>query len=282
MDIGTGLALFGAKDLIIKLLGPTAEYLGKLTEAIAKKQIDNMSRIFYKAVKKLGNKLDEPGGVPPKILKGIFADGGFCEDEISAEYYGGVLASSRSGVSRDDRAVVLLSLLSRMSSYQIRSHYVFYSSLWKVHKGRELNIGVDIERGQLGTFIPTREYIAAMDFSSNESLSLILGHVLYGLNREGLIAAFSSPDYIPDKPENEPGITFFPMPIGLELYLFAHGISDQPIANIFKSNITIPIISGILLPEHPTRGEEPPIIIRSSRVNTTKGAKLDISIKGKA
>jgi hypothetical protein len=261
MDIGTGLALFGAKDLIIKLLGPTAEYLGKSAEVLTKKRIDNIRRIFNKALKKLGNKLNEPGGVPPKIVQGIFYDGGFCEDEISAEYYGGVLASSRSGVSRDDRTVVFLSLLSRMSSYQIRSHYVFYSSLWKVHKGRELNIDVDIERDQLGTFIPVREYIGAMDFSSNESLSLILGHVLYGLNREGLIAEFSATGNIPDKPENELGITFFPMPVGLELYLFAHGISDQPTANIFKSNIAIPMISGILLPEHPARGEKSPIII---------------------
>jgi len=259
MDIGTGLALFGAKDLIIKLLGPTSEYLGKSAEAFSKKRIDNIKSIFNKAAKKLGNKLDQPGGVPSKILKGIIDDGGFCEDEISAEYYGGVLASSRSGVSRDDRAVVFLSLLARMSSYQIRSHYVFYSSFWKVHKGRGLNIGIDVDRGQLGTFIPTHEYISAMDFSSSESLSLILGHVLYGLNREGLISEFSSTGKLPLEPENELRITFMPTVVGLELYLFAHGISDQSTADILKSMITIPMIPGILLPEHASRGKLAPL-----------------------
>jgi hypothetical protein len=268
MDIGTGLALFGSKDLIIKLLGPTVEYLGESGAAFTKKRIENIKRIFSKAERKLGNKLNEPGGVPPKILKGILDDGGFCEDEISAEYYGGVLASSRSGVSRDDRAVVFLTLLSRMSSYQIRTHYILYSSFWKVHKGRKINIGIDIERDQLGTSIPFLEYCDAMDFSDNESipiiLSIILSHAVHGLYREGLIGNFDSTGPKYDEPKNKSGITFFPTASGFELYLFAQGISDKPIATILESNIAISTISDISLPEHPSKGEMPPLDFRSS------------------
>jgi hypothetical protein len=112
-----------------------------------------------------------------------------------------------------------------------------------------------MERNQLGIFIPIEEYMVAMDLSKTEPLSIVLSHVLYGLYREGLIGDFSSSGYSPDVPLGKQGITICPMPIGLELYLFAQGISNQTLADALDSDISIPEISGIVLPEHPNKGE---------------------------
>src|SRR3990167_4792547 len=102
MDVGTGLALFGSAKFIEKLLGPTADYLGEGIKDWAKKQKENVGNIFLNAQKKLGDKIETEGMVSPKVLKGILNEGSFCEDFLAVEYFGGVLASSRSGISRDD------------------------------------------------------------------------------------------------------------------------------------------------------------------------------------
>ncbi len=103
MELETALIVlsgtFGSAKIVEKLLGPTAEYLGGGIRDYTKKGMTNLGRIFEHAAKILGDKLDEPGPVPPRVLKGILQEGYFCEDELTAKYFGGVLASSRSGVA---------------------------------------------------------------------------------------------------------------------------------------------------------------------------------------
>ncbi len=102
MDVGTGLALFGAAKIIEKLLGPTAEYIGEGAKEWTAKRVENVKYIFSIAATKLGEKINENGTVSPKVLKGILNDGSYCDDKLVLEYFGGVLASSRSNISRDD------------------------------------------------------------------------------------------------------------------------------------------------------------------------------------
>lgn len=61
-----------------------------------------------------------------RALKSIIEKGRFCEDEITSEYYGGLLASSRTEDGEDDRAVGYLNVVSKLSVSQIRFHYVAY------------------------------------------------------------------------------------------------------------------------------------------------------------
>src|SRR5208283_3371005 len=63
------------------------------------------------------------------VLKEVLSEGYFCEDELQAMYLGGVLASSKSSVSRDDRAIAYCSLVSSLSSYQLRTHCILYSTI---------------------------------------------------------------------------------------------------------------------------------------------------------
>jgi hypothetical protein len=73
-------------------------------------------------------------------LKEILENGAWCEEELQVEYFGGVLASSRTGISRDDRGAYFTSLISRLSTYQLRSHYIFYHLFKKIFDGEDINI----------------------------------------------------------------------------------------------------------------------------------------------
>ena len=77
MDLGTGLAILGSKDIVVKVLGPTADYIGKELEFFTKKRIENLKKIFNNAHKKLGSKINTTGSVPPKVLKGIINEGSY-------------------------------------------------------------------------------------------------------------------------------------------------------------------------------------------------------------
>jgi len=69
--IGAGLAILGAKEIIKKILGPTADYIGQELRNYTEKGAKNLKNIFTKAEKKLGPDIDQPGRVPPKCSKGF-------------------------------------------------------------------------------------------------------------------------------------------------------------------------------------------------------------------
>ncbi|MBO8129619.1 MAG: hypothetical protein H0Z39_10590 [Peptococcaceae bacterium] len=241
MDLGTGLAIFGAAELVNKLLGPTAEYIGEGIKNVAEKRINNIKNIFSYAIKKLGNKLETNGAVPPKVLRGVLNEGSFCDDQLSAEYFGGVLASSRSEIPRDDIGATFVALLGRLSTYQIRSHYIFYTIIKQLFDGSELNIGIDKDLEKMRVYIPISTYIVAMEFGEKENVNLITEHVIYGLRKEQLLGhmfAIGSKESLPKYfgETMEPGLIIEPSGLGVELYLWAHGNSDLPMKSFLDPN----------------------------------------------
>ena len=248
IDPGTGLTVLGgaigSKELVQKILGPTAEYLGAGLAGWTERAIKNTGRIFESAARKLGDQVDQPGAVPPKVLKGVLETAPFCDDQLGAEYFGGVLASSRSGIARDDRGSSFLSLLARLSTYQIRSHYVFYLAIQNLYAGVNENINVPEGRANLTTFVPMHSYASALKLADGEDLNTILPHVLFGLSREALIGEtfrFGATDHVkqayPDA--REAGIIWSPSVLGVELYLWAHGKGNAMANDILVAN-TVP------------------------------------------
>lgn len=243
-----------ASALAYKILGPTADYLGGEMKNATEKRLENFRRIMKKARNKLGDRINSEGAVSPRVLKAVINEGSFCNDELTAEYFGGVLASSKTGVSRDDRGVVLMALLSKLSTYQIRTHYIFYSLLKKHFDGAELNMGNADDRRKMRIFLPVECYIAAMDIGKTEDPNLILEHSLYGLMKESLIYTFAIGSEItfPDVFKNikDFGIMFQPAGLGVELYLWAHGRGDLAMKNFinpqyqFHNEIEINIPAG--------------------------------------
>ncbi len=245
---------FGLKDLVPKLLGPTADYLGGELKGLTEKGVKNVQRVFRAAEKRLGNQIDQPGQVHPRVVKNILAEAYFCDGPVAAEYFGGILASSRCIDQRDDRGAYFAALVGRLSSYQIRSHYVLYQCFKHVFNGRRLPITRAELRDKASVFVPLTNYVHAMDCEPYEGLTPYLEHATVGLINESLLSDYFIEGTVRELgegtlPNHEKvvGLVAAPTRLGLELFLWSHGYGHQPVHQVFFQDNVFPMISTVHL-----------------------------------
>ena len=254
MEPGTGLAILGSAlggaRIIEKILGPTAEYIGAGVKNWTERRVNNVVNIFLKAEKKLGDRIEEPGSIPPRVLKVVLDEGSFCNDSLVAEYFGGVLASSRSQVDRDDRGASWSNLVARLSSYQVRSHFLIYRAIYDRFHGQDFTF-TTVDRDKLLILLPFSSYQRSMEFSESEikQFNMLLSHSLFGLDKEGLIEkfAFGAPKNLRTGMDKEGfhtpaegGIRVTPSPLGAELFLWAHGHGNLGLPDLLHLELNIP------------------------------------------
>ena len=229
--VGIGaITAYVGKDIVIRLLGPTAEYLGGELKEFTKKRMENIGRIFSNAERKLGNKLEIPGQVPPKVLKTIVNEGSYSDDNIAVEYFGGVLASSRTEVSRDDRGARIAKTIDSLSTYQIRTHYLIYATISTLFSADGNSFNYPEHRKALEIFIPHQSYEEAMGFTQRELENLqLLSHIVNGLDTDGLIDGEWTIGGRLSLGGNNlgNGIVCAPSRLGAELFLWAFGHGDK-------------------------------------------------------
>ena len=232
-----------AKDGIGKLLGPTAEYLGEGLRNLTQRRIESIGKMFSNASKKLGSQIEAPGQVPPRILKAVMNDASYCEDPLVLEYFGGVLASSRTEDGRDDRGARLMKIVDNLSTYQIRTHFLLYSTIASLFSNSGKRFGTAEDRNQLQVFLPFSGYATSMKFSKKEwDNPQIMHHIWHGLYSDGLIEnewIFGSPEAIKKKFANAPehGIVCQPSAMGAELFLWAFGYGASPLEHMLSGQI---------------------------------------------
>jgi hypothetical protein len=118
-----------AKPLLERLLGPAFDYAGNsLLELLRRYGNRNLTEIFRRAAKKREDS-SPVAGVNPRVLRAVIEDGGLANDEITREYYAGLLESSMRGGNEDDRAVTFLSIIRALSARQISLHHFIYSCI---------------------------------------------------------------------------------------------------------------------------------------------------------
>lgn len=220
--------------LIYQVLGPTAKYLGSKGSELTQKSCENMERVFAAAHKRLqSDDTTEEGRVPPRVLRSTLSEGAFTEDEVGASYLGGVLASSKSESGRDDRGVAINAQISRLSTFQLRLHYVTYLAMYELLQGTNLDFGhPGTQRNRI--HFGYTGLILAMGFDCDEfdspgfDLHSVFSHSLYGLDQEGLIAEWQF--------DWKKGLECCPTPIGIELFLWANGQGRKSIDYFFNRN----------------------------------------------
>lgn len=252
--LGVGV---GSKDLIAKLLGPTVDYMGIGIKDWTARRKANLDLIFTKSTQRLGNRLDEEGTVPPRILKEILIEGSYCDDELTSSYFAGVLASSRSENSRDDRGASLLKLVGRMSTYQVRSHYIYYSLFKQCLNGRIENITVGNDLRRLSIYVPRTVFIHAMSFADTEDIDSICVHISTGLLKEKLIAdrlVSGNRELLTsiyprwEEEEEDGGVLIRPSALGVELYQWVHGEGQQHPSQFLKQDVIFTPDTNISIP----------------------------------
>ena len=200
--------------------------------------------------KKLGNKINRPGQVPPKVFKTIMNEGSYADDTITVEYFGGVLASSRTEVGRDDRGDRLAKLIGNMSAYQLRSHYLIYSTISELFSNRGNSFNLTETRNKMRLFMPYWDYIRAMEFTQQELNNLqMLDHIFNGHAADGLTEGewrYGPQAHLKDMFSGVPsdGIICTPSALGAELLLWAFGHGDKHL-NFLLADDFSPDIEGI-------------------------------------
>lgn len=239
--VGTGLAILGSKDILLKLLGPTADYVGGEIQGLVAKCNINLDNIFKKAFRKLGDRADQAGEVNPRVLKHVMDEGRFCEDELTAEYYGGILASAKSRNGRDDRGVTVLSAVKDLSVYQLRTHFIIYSVVHRLFKGKDWNLADNGECNTHRIWIPYDVYVPAMAFQEGEDANSIVSHALFGLARHDLIRdfVFGPPEFLKAQNPHIPaaGIIITPTLPGAEMFLWALGLQGASGSELFRVEV---------------------------------------------
>jgi len=264
---GTGMLC--SREILLKVFGPTADLIGDGIKRCSQRAAKNVENIIRIAISKMKEKIETPGEIPPKVIKGFLIEGPFIEDEIAAEYFGGVLASSKSKNSRDDRGAVCINILSSLSTYQIRTHYILYSLLRNNFISFNNVIGPGVNRDIMYIYLPTKSYYDTMDltseYSDDEQKLSILAHSMNGMKRLNLVEIFKYgkkdiflhesikykfPDYpIDERQLSRHGITFEPSPFGMEIFLWAHGLGNVPHQQFLNKSLNISSLKGINFPQ---------------------------------
>lgn len=225
-------AAVGAK-LLYDVCGPTAKYLGGELASYSEVGVCNLKRVFENAARRLQELGKIDGQVPPRVLKEVLAESYYCEDETQACYLGGVLASSKGPVSRDDRAAAYCSLISSLSTYQLRTHFILYSALIHAKQADLKNILSCIQKHGVTVAIRETDYCVAMDFCIDEQPLVIAQHAFVGLEKRGL--SEGGIQIVQPYQRNAldfsdvPFRYYYPTALGVELFLWGHGVGDQGI-----------------------------------------------------
>ncbi len=245
VDLQSAIIFCASSPLMIKVLGPTAEYFGKGLHDITKKRVENLTKIFQKAEKKLNRRGSQKGSVPPRVLKYIMNEGSYVDNELTSEYFSGVLASSKSTISRDDRGISFLKKLSEMSNYEIRMHYILYSTYRQVFiDSKAIYLGQVSIAESFKVFIPINSLIKALALENGENISEILEHTIPLLRNRGFIGRsylYGSKEYIQKENSrfNDAGLITSPSLLGAQLFLAAHGYIKTLADVVFDSQLKL-------------------------------------------
>lgn len=249
MDEETGLTLGGTAitlDMIRRVFGPTADYLGDELQGWVEHRIEEAKRIIEKARRKQESEPDGDEAVPPRVAKGVFEEGPYFDNELGAEYFGGILAASRTSKRYDDRGSSYVNLVSRLSSYQIAIHYLFYKSIREIYSENNLNLSDEKEMGKIKTFFPlvTLEVNIDIEDIGSEKYKSSLQHIFFGLIREDLIGylRWGPKEELPYKDNidrDTSGVVFDPTALGVSLYLWAHGKGSTDLNRFLDKNLNL-------------------------------------------
>lgn len=227
------------QNMLRIIFGDSAGYIGDAVEKMPERRRANVVRICKIALKRLGDAVSDPGDVPPRVIGMLLNEGSFIRDRVASEYWGGLLACARGKNPRDDRAARWMHMLSRLGEYELRSHYLFYSSMrfWMMQHREPAKVDFGGKTMNFATFLPGHFYIVGMDFNEDEITRMprIISSILYSLGQEHLVSGSNQgPDHYLNSEFRTnttgvirgEGIVFTPGVLGVRLFLWAFGYKD--------------------------------------------------------
>jgi len=177
-----GLAVGAGSYAAAKLFGPTLDQIGtSLGEAYKK----GVTKIVEKATKKIGDPND---GKKPnlRLARDVIWNGGITDEEVCAEYFGGILAAGRSVDGKDDSLLNYVDTIKALSAKQLQFHYAIYHSL----QVRFHNAG-NLTRVNVASTNEVAKLRVVFSKAQLHKLGLDCGRDLPVLYRAGLIGTYT-------------------------------------------------------------------------------------------
>lgn len=211
-----------------KLFGTALATMG---DDINKLYIKGRDKIVEVATKKVDNP-DDGKKVNLRAARDVLWNGAITEDEVCAEYFGGMLAAARSEDGKDDAVVHYVDTIKAMSARQLELHYVIYKA-WHAllnQGGKSINVaqGADVQAWHI--------FMNGLELSGRQ---LPYDCDLTVLHRLGLVFQFKYDLYvIGDKAI--PFVDVTPTTFGVILFAVAHNKIDtwRSFSNEFYESAT--------------------------------------------
>ena len=126
-----------------KLFGTTLATIG---EDVNKLYTKGRDKIIEAAIKKVDSPDDEKK-LNLRAARDVLWNGSITDDEVCAEYFGGMLAAARSMDGKDDGVVHYVDTIKAMSARQLELHYVIYNAWQKllINGGKPINVAQSSE-----------------------------------------------------------------------------------------------------------------------------------------
>jgi hypothetical protein len=261
---GGGIVARGAVAAVGRVIGPSLDKIGEMVASYTEFRLENVQRIADNAARKGG---DRDGSVPPRVAARLLDEGSYCDDELMAEYFGGLLAAARTPDGRDDRAAMWTAQIAAMSAVEIRAHYLFYREWAALLADRidlALMLAFEDRRTVARMYLPMSEFISCLGTGDDMGqfshaitdlvrLGLLGTHYAYGENEEAGIGGSPFPATI----------MVHPSAAGIELYGWAQGLPGlvpalfPTLARPFDLDPPIPRVAEAYLPDLPPAPELP-------------------------
>ncbi len=209
----------------------TVGYLGKqllgktfdvISADIAELYKSGRDKITQKALEKIQDKNDNKSA-NLRVARDVFWNGSFTDEVICAEYFGGILASSRSNDGKDDSGIYYVDIIKSLSSKQLMLHYAIYSVF-------NTMLVSNPEKSGLNPGQESELQIEEIFLSMNELQTIIdedLGRDLHAIYAKGLIGNFQTGSHMLKNGTAVPNLKVQAKPLGIQLYAVAYNKLDD-------------------------------------------------------
>ena len=209
------------KDLAIALPGEWAlqkvfgPVLSEVGEDIKKVYAKGRDRLIATAYRKIDD-ADDGKQANRRVARDVMWNGAFTEDPVCAEYFGGLLAASRSIDGADDSAIQFVDVVKSLSSRQLRLHYIIYHclNLQLAAESEPINVGQSSELGNKSLWLATLELTDRLNLQIDTDLNI--------LHRQGLLIEYKIDFHQLDSTASLPYTMIKPTVFGILLYSAAY------------------------------------------------------------
>jgi hypothetical protein len=180
------VSAFPGEWAVQRLLGPTLDAVGADLQNVYEAA---RNKLLNAALRKTPN-VEDGKRANIRVAHGVLTSGAFSDSEICAEYFGGILAASRTEEGQNDDAIQFVEVTKSLSSKQLHLHYVIYNRLNKlfVSRGVQVNVAMGKELDQHHVCFSTVE-LGLMNLKVDTDLNILHNHGLvsqYGTRVETL------------------------------------------------------------------------------------------------